>query len=70
MPFFKKPGENSECRFCKNVVEKDGAYICRYKGEVSPSGVCRRYRFDPFARRPHRPRNVDASAFDPLDFEI
>ena len=70
MSLFKKPGENSECRFCKNVREEGGEYVCRHKGRVSPSGVCRRYSFDPFAKRTHRPRNVDTSAFDPLDFEV
>ncbi len=70
MIFRKKPGENSECRYCKNASMDGGVCTCRYKGEVSPSGVCRRYRFDPFAKRPHRPRNLDTSAFDPLDFEV
>ncbi len=70
MFFNKTPGENSECRYCKNVSETDGVYTCRYKGKVSPSGVCRRYSFDPFAKRCRRPRNLDTSAFDPLDFEI
>ena len=66
----KKPGENSECRYCKNVTVDGGVYTCRYKGKVSPSEVCRRYRFDPFAKRQHRQRNIDTSMFDPLDFEI
>lgn len=69
--FFKKElKEGSECRYCKNVIENGGTYVCRYSGPVSPAGVCKRYRFDPFAKRDHRRRNIDTSAFDPLDFEV
>ena len=69
--FFKKElKEGSECRYCKNVTVTEGGYVCRYSGPVSPSGVCRRYSFDPFAKREYRKRNLDTSAFDPLDFEI
>ena len=68
--FFKKTKDGSECRYCKNVTENNGIYICRYNGQVSPSEVCKRYSFDPFAKRVYRKRNLDTSVFDPLDFEI
>ncbi len=70
MFFKRKADDEGECRYCRHVLENSGIYRCKYKGEVSPGGSCRRYRFDPFAQREYRKRNVDMSAFDPLDFEI
>ncbi len=70
MLFFKKPKEDSECRYCQHVAENDGNYECKYKGRVSPGGSCGRYKFDPFAKRVKRRRVLDTSFFDPLDFKI
>lgn len=66
----RKVNENAQCRYCKRASEHDGIYKCKLKGEVSASDSCRWYKFDPFAKRVHIKRNLDTSAFDPLDFEI
>ena len=70
--FFKQKEikETAECRFCKRVENRDGIYVCRRKGQVPASGSCPAYRFDPFAKREPRRRNIDTSVYDPLDFEI
>ncbi len=68
--FGKKQKESACCRYCKRVTERDGDYICKKRGVVSPGGFCPSYRFDPFAPRETRKRNIDTSVFDPLDFEI
>ncbi len=70
MLFSKKPREDSECRYCRHVTENSGSYECKYKGRVLPGDSCGRYKFDPFAKRVSRRRNLDTSVFDPLDFEI
>lgn len=70
MLFGKDSKDTAQCRYCKNAVEENGIYICKKKGQVSPGDSCRRYKFDPFAKRVHIKRNIDTSAFDPLDFEI
>lgn len=62
--------DTAECRYCKNAVKNGEAYLCRRRGEVAASDVCRHYKFDPFAQRAPRRRNIDTSTFDPLDFEI
>jgi len=68
--FKKRKNENDSCRYCKNVQEIDGKYVCRFSGEVKGSFWCRRYAFDPFAHRTPRLRTVDTTMFDPLDFKI
>lgn len=67
---FKKKTKDGSCRYCKNAAEENGRYICRFKGEVKASGVCRRYSFNPFAHRTPRLRSVDTTMFDPLDFKL
>lgn len=70
MLFSKKIPEDAQCRYCKHVTENEKNYVCRYMGQVSPAGSCRRYRFDPLAKRDYRKRNLDTTGFDPLDFEV
>ncbi len=67
----KKISENACCARCKmRGEEQDGFFLCKRKGKVRQSDVCKKYVFDPFAPRPKRKRNFDASMFDPLDFEL
>ncbi len=63
------PGEGC-CRFCRHVTVEEGVYRCHGRREVSPGGVCVRYKFDPFAARDNRRRTLDTSVLDPIDFEI
>lgn len=70
MFFKRKLKETAQCRYCKNVDEREGVYICRRKGEVKASDSCPSYKFNPFAKREPIKRSLDTSAFDPLDFEL
>ena len=67
----KKLNHNACCARCKKRGAPDGDfYNCTKKGRVRASFVCKKYEFDPFAVHYQRPREFDASMFDPLDFEI
>ncbi len=67
----KKTNENASCSMCLFRGEMDGEYLnCEKKGKVRPTEVCKKYKFDPFAKRVPRQRRFDTSMFDPLDFEI
>ncbi len=67
----KKISENASCSMCIFRGESEGDYFnCTKKGKVKPSDVCKKYSFDPFSKRPPRPRRFDTSMFDPLDFDI
>lgn len=70
MLFSRKLPEDAQCRYCKHVTESGDVFVCRYLGNVSPFGSCRRYRFDPFAKRDYRKRVLDTTGFDPLDFDV
>lgn len=63
--------EKRSCSTCKNVSKnKNGENICKFRAKLNGGNVCRKYIFDPFAHRVPRPRSVDTSMFDPLDFKI
>lgn len=68
--FSKKLKETDTCRYCKFVTKDGEVYSCKYKGEVKPSSVCKKYVFNPFAPRVPRVRALDTTMFDPLDFKI
>ncbi len=69
MFFRKKIKETDCCRYCKFMTKED-VFICKYKGEVKESNVCRKYVFNPFAHRTPRLRTLDTTMFDPLDFKL
>ena len=63
--------EGASCNMCQFRGELENEmFNCSKKGKVKPSDVCKKYKFDPFAKRPPRQRRFDTSAFDPLDFDI
>lgn len=68
MKQFKEGASCSVCRF-RGEMENE-MYNCAKKGKVKPSDVCRKYSFDPFAKRVPRQRQFDTSMFDPLDFDV
>jgi len=45
------------CKFCEFAVPsgRDGFFICHKKGVVMAEYSCRHYRYDPIARTPHPP---------------
>jgi len=66
----RKPKESDCCRYCSFVTSDGDKYICKFKGEVKSGSLCRRFKFNPFAHRIPRVRNLDTTMFDPLDFKI
>ena len=72
IPLFKnKIIEQGSCRYCMHAKRNENdKLICKFFSEVKGSHTCRRYKFDPFAHRTPRLRNVDTTMFDPLDFKI
>ena len=66
----RKPKESDSCRYCTFAEENGGSYICKFKGEVKASHLCKKFKFNPFAPRVPRVRNLDTTMFDPLDFKI
>ena len=67
----KQISENACCAKCKKRGAKEGEfYICEKKGKVRETFVCKKYEFDPFAKRVGKIREFDSSMFDPLDFDI
>lgn len=67
----KELKESASCSMCafRGAAEGD-FYNCSKKGKVKPSDVCKKYKFDPFAKRVPRQRRFDTSMLDPLDFDI
>ena len=70
---FKKPIYGSKvapaCAYCAwGERAADGKMIlCRHRGVVSPYYACRKYRYDPLRRVPHR---QSLPHFDPKDFSL
>lgn len=58
-----------ECAFCEYATPTNGGkmILCRRKGVVSPHFACRRFRYDPLQRVPHRQVLPD---LDPRDFTL
>lgn len=65
-------GENDVCRYCRFATATEDAqlYRCKRYGEVKASHVCKHYAFNPMAPRVPRPRMMDTSLLDPLDFSL
>ena len=72
--FFKKKkvampdGSCFDCEFGKpNAITGD--VICKYRGIVAPSGICKKYRKNLLAVRPRKKHSV-AGDFSPEDFSL
>ena len=70
---FKKPLYGGTvapaCAYCAHGSQAaDGKMIlCRHRGVVSPYYACRKYKYDPLLRVPHR---QSLPHFDPKDFSL
>lgn len=59
------------CAYCQRGTPLDGEQVaCVKKGIVSPSGSCRRFRYDPLKRTPPKPMAADFDRFKDEDFTL
>lgn len=59
------------CSHCVHAGKIDGeTYLCAKKGIVSCDHHCRKFRYDPLKRVPHRAKPKDFSLCDDLDFSL
>ncbi len=63
MFFWKKKNEEEYvkcCALCENAVNRGEYMECKYKGQVSPEGTCRKFSYDITKRNPGKfPEKVD-----------
>lgn len=67
---FKKDIE-PRCAYCKRgaVLDEDRV-MCMKKGIVSPTGSCRKFKYDPLKRVPPKPAVADFSHLKEEDFAL
>lgn len=59
------------CVYCTRGAQLDEAHIlCPRRGVMSPSGSCRRFRYDPLRRVPPPPVLPDFSRLKDEDFTL
>ncbi|HCC00304.1 MAG TPA: hypothetical protein DEP42_03675 [Ruminococcaceae bacterium] len=58
------------CRHCTHgkLASEESRVLCRNKGIVDADYVCRKYRYDPLKRIPHRRPTLPD--FSPDDFKL
>ncbi len=67
---FRKKIKKS-CSYCAHAAKvDDNTCLCAKKGLVSGEGHCRRFRYDPLKRVPHRVKPTDFSQYDNVDFTL
>jgi len=68
----KDPDETdrpSVCRYCENASElrSEDEMLCKLRGVVEASHVCRKFRYDPLKRKPLPKRELPAFEAVSLD---
>jgi len=59
------------CTYCKFSGRiNDEQVICQKCGIVPNSHHCRRFRYDPLKRVPHKAKSQDFSKYDEKDFSL
>lgn len=59
------------CAYCKRGAQLDEDQVmCVKKGIVSPTGACRKFKYDPLKRVPPKPLTVDFSHLKEEDFVL
>ena len=59
------------CAYCKRGTPLDGEQvICIRRGIVSPTGSCRRFKYDPLKRVPPRPAKFSGGGLSGDDFKL
>lgn len=67
---FRKKIEKSCTYCCNGATLADGQVLCSRKGVVSDAGKCRKFKYDPCKRVPSKPKALDFSQYDDLDFSL
>lgn len=67
---FRKKIERS-CAYCTHSAKlEDGMILCSKKGLKSEDSSCRRFRYDPCKRVPHKMKALDFSRYDQDNFTL
>lgn len=69
MLFRKKMPQS--CTYCTNATAMDeDQFLCIKKGVVVDTGKCRKFKYDPCKRIPAKPKALDFSKYDEVDFSL
>ena len=67
---FRKKIQRS-CAYCANSTFMDEEqYLCIKKGVVEDTGKCRKFKYDPCKRIPAKPKALDFSKYEEMDFSL
>ncbi len=67
---FRRKIERS-CTYCQFGTQmEEGLILCTKKGLRRADGKCRRFRYDPCKRIPHKAKALDFSKYDEQDFSL
>lgn len=59
------------CTYCVNsTVMDEDQFLCIKKGVVVDTGKCRKFKYDPCKRIPSKPKALDFSKYDEMDFSL
>ena len=67
---FRKKIERS-CEYCQHGTQlEEGIILCAKKGVKSTEDKCLRFRYDPCKRTPPKPKALDFSKYEEMDFSL
>lgn len=67
---FRKKIERA-CSYCIHSAKlDDSTCLCSKRGLKNPDDSCRKFRYDPCKRVPHKAKAVDFSQFKDSDFSL
>lgn len=59
------------CSYCANgAVVDDDLILCSKRGVVYPTDKCRKFKYDPCKRIPAKPKALDFSKYNDMDFSL
>lgn len=59
------------CTYCANATQMDeDQFLCMKKGVVVDTEKCRKFKYDPCKRIPSKPKALDFSKYDEMDFSL
>ena len=59
------------CSYCVNSTAMgEDQFLCIKKGVVVDTGKCRKFKYDPCKRIPAKPKALDFSKYDEMDFSL
>lgn len=67
---FRKKIERS-CAYCIHGAKLgDGMVLCSKRGQKTEENSCRKFRYDPCKRVPHKQKPIAFSKFEDSDFSL